>query len=61
MRASPKPRYDVGDVFTKRTENSEYEFVAFRGSYRSPKEATMEAAKEQFNTYLVINKLEGES
>lgn len=27
MRDS-QPRYDVGDVFTKRTENSVYEFVA---------------------------------
>jgi hypothetical protein len=38
-----------------------WQFVAFdKGrSYRSPTEATMEAAKEHCNTYMVINKLEG--
>jgi hypothetical protein len=40
-----------------------WQFVAFRHhrSYRSPIEATMEAAKEHVNTYMVINKLEGKS
>jgi hypothetical protein len=40
-----------------------WQFVAFntRRSYRSPIEATMEAAKEHVTTWMVINKLEGKS
>ena len=42
-------------------EHDTWQFVAFRSSksYHSPTEATMEAAKEHVNTYMVINKLEG--
>jgi hypothetical protein len=38
-----------------------WQFVAYdkKASYRSPIEPTMEAAKEHFNTYTVIKKLEG--
>jgi hypothetical protein len=40
-----------------------WQFVGYNpgGSYRSPTEATMEAAKEHATTWMVINKLEGKS
>ena len=40
-----------------------WQFVAFNTgrSYRSPIEATMEAAKEHSITWMVINKLEGKT
>jgi hypothetical protein len=40
-----------------------WQFVAFNTgrSYRSPIEATMEAAKEHVTTWRVINKLEGKT
>jgi hypothetical protein len=40
-----------------------WQFVGYNpeGSYRSPTEATMEAAKEHGITWMVINKLEGKS
>jgi hypothetical protein len=40
-----------------------WQFVGYNpeGSYRSPIEATMEAAKEHATTWMVINKLEGKS
>jgi hypothetical protein len=44
-------------------EHDTWQFVAFRHgrSYRSPIEATMEAAKEHVTTWMVINKLEGKT
>jgi hypothetical protein len=40
-----------------------WQFVGYKpsGSYRSPTEATMEAAKEHGTTWMVINKLEGKT